>query len=69
MTLWPQVRTLSDMLSSKERAALSNPDWVGMIEQVIASTGRIFVGTYWSTFTGYIMRMRGYKVEIKSILW
>jgi hypothetical protein len=32
-----------------------------MIEQVICAQGRIFVGTYWSTFSGYIMRMRGYK--------
>jgi hypothetical protein len=31
-----------------------------MLEQVVASRGRAFVGVWWSTFTGYIMRMRGY---------
>ena len=39
---------------------LPNPNWIGMIEQVISSHGRVFHGTYWSTFTGFIIRMRGY---------
>jgi hypothetical protein len=34
-----------------------------MVEQVVAAQGKVFVGTYWSTFTGFIMRMRGYKVK------
>jgi hypothetical protein len=33
----------------------------GMLEQLVASRGRIFVGTYFSTFTGYINRLRGYR--------
>ena len=37
-----------------------NPNWIGMIEQIIASHGEIFYGTYLSTFTHYIIRMRGY---------
>jgi hypothetical protein len=55
------VRTLGDFLTKKELQGLANPDWVGMIEQVVASRGRVFVGTYWSTFTGFIVRMRGYR--------
>lgn len=31
-----------------------------MIEVIIASRGRVFVGTYYSTFSGYITRLRGY---------
>mmetsp|Transcript_14977 Transcript_14977/g.21928 ORF Transcript_14977/g.21928 Transcript_14977/m.21928 type:complete len:92 (+) Transcript_14977:119-394(+) len=31
-----------------------------MLDQLIASKGRTFVGTFYSTFTGYINRMRGY---------
>ncbi len=34
-----------------------------MLDQIIASKGRTFVGTYYSTFTGYINRMRGYHAE------
>lgn len=32
----------------------------GMIDQVVCTRGQIFVGTWFSTFTGYITRMRGY---------
>jgi hypothetical protein len=33
---------------------------LGMIEVIVASRGRVFVGTYYSTFSGYISRIRGY---------
>lgn len=33
---------------------------IGMIDQVVCTRGEIFVGTWFSTFTGYITRMRGY---------
>jgi hypothetical protein len=33
----------------------------GMLEQLVASRGRVFAGTYFSTFTGYINRLRGYR--------
>jgi hypothetical protein len=37
-----------------------NTNYYGMVDQLIASRGRTFFGTYYSTFTGYINRMRGY---------
>mmetsp|Transcript_5558 Transcript_5558/g.7106 ORF Transcript_5558/g.7106 Transcript_5558/m.7106 type:complete len:608 (+) Transcript_5558:254-2077(+) len=38
-----------------------NTNYYGMLDQLIASKGRIFFGTYFSTFTGYVNRMRGYS--------
>ena len=32
-----------------------------MLDQLIAARGRTFFGTWMSTFTGYINRMRGYS--------
>mmetsp|Transcript_50983 Transcript_50983/g.58943 ORF Transcript_50983/g.58943 Transcript_50983/m.58943 type:complete len:593 (-) Transcript_50983:75-1853(-) len=54
-----KVRFLSDY---EELAGLSNldPNFVGMIDQVVASKARDFVGTYFSSFSAYIGRMRGY---------
>lgn len=40
-----------------------NQNNFGMLDQLIASKGRVFFGTYYSTFSGYIHRMRGYHVE------
>lgn len=37
-----------------------DPNLTGMVEQIIASGARTFVGTYFSTFTAFITRMRGY---------
>lgn len=37
-----------------------DPNWMGMIDMVVASRGRAFCGTYRSTFSGYINRLRGY---------
>ena len=34
-----------------------------MLEQLIASRGKVFVGTFYSTFTGYINRVRGYHSQ------
>ena len=34
--------------------------FLGMIDTIIASHGRTFSGTWWSTFSGYVNRMRGY---------
>jgi len=40
-----------------------NTNYYGMLDQLIASKGRTFVGTFHSTFTGYINRMRGYHSQ------
>jgi hypothetical protein len=37
-----------------------NTNYYGMLDQIIAAKGRVFFGTWHSTFTGYINRMRGY---------
>ena len=37
-----------------------DPNFLGMVDTIIASHGRTFAGTWFSTFTGYINRMRGY---------
>jgi hypothetical protein len=40
-----------------------NPNYFGMIDQLVASTGEVFVGTFYSTFSGYINRLRGYRAQ------
>lgn len=41
-----------------------NTNFFGMLDQRIASRGDIFIGCYYSTFTGYINRMRGYHHQL-----
>jgi GDP-fucose protein O-fucosyltransferase len=36
-----------------------NTNYYGMIDQLVASRGDVFLGCWHSTFTGFIMRMRG----------
>lgn len=40
-----------------------NTNMYGMLDQLVASRGRVFYGTYLSTFTGFINRMRGYHAD------
>jgi len=40
-----------------------NTNFYGMMDQLIASRGRIFFGCWFSTFTGYITRLRGYRSQ------
>eukprot|EP00934_Nitzschia_sp_Nitz4_P007095 Nitzschia sp. Nitz4//scaffold284_size24204//366//2431//NITZ4_008411-RA/size24204-augustus-gene-0.2-mRNA-1//1//CDS//3329545673//7085//frame0 len=40
-----------------------NSNYYGMIDQIVASRGRIFFGCWFSTFTGYINRLRGYFAD------
>lgn len=35
----------------------------GMIDQLVSSRGRLFFGCWFSTFTGYITRLRGYHSQ------
>ena len=46
----------------KEIAGLDKLDdsFLGVVDTIVASKGRLFVGTWFSTFSGYINRMRGY---------
>ena len=37
-----------------------DPNFTGMVDVIIASRGREFVGTYFSSFSAYIGRLRGY---------
>lgn len=37
-----------------------DPNYMGMIDTIVASRGRAFAGTWFSTFSGYIIRLRGY---------
>ena len=54
-----KIRYLDDYF---ELAGLKgiNPNYLGMIDQIVCTRGKMFVGTWFSTFTGYITRMRGY---------
>jgi hypothetical protein len=38
-------------------------NYYGMIDQLVASRGRTFFGCWFSTFTGYINRIRGYHSD------
>ena len=38
-----------------------------MIDQLIASRGRVFMGCFYSTFTGYINRLRGYHADAAKL--
>eukprot|EP00537_Pseudo-nitzschia_pungens_P012790 CAMPEP_0172383614 /NCGR_PEP_ID=MMETSP1061-20121228/1479_1 /TAXON_ID=37318 /ORGANISM="Pseudo-nitzschia pungens, Strain cf. pungens" /LENGTH=780 /DNA_ID=CAMNT_0013111923 /DNA_START=163 /DNA_END=2505 /DNA_ORIENTATION=- len=40
-----------------------NTNYFGMIDQLLASRGDIFFGCWFSTFTGYINRLRGYHAD------
>eukprot|EP00903_Cladosiphon_okamuranus_P015678 g14476.t1 len=54
-----RVKFMSDYY---ERAGVSelNPNLLGMLDQIIASHGRTFTGCWLSTFTAYILRLRGH---------
>jgi len=39
-----------------------NTNYYGILDQLIASKGNIFFGTWWSSLTGYANRMRGYYI-------
>jgi hypothetical protein len=56
---FPQVKFLDDYMDYADLRSV-NPNYLGMIDQIICSRGDYFVGTWFSTFTGYITRMRGY---------
>ena len=42
-------------------------NFYGMIDQLVASRSRIFFGCWFSTFTGYINRLRGYHADFRRL--
>jgi hypothetical protein len=42
-------------------------NYYGMLDQLVASRGEIFWGAFYSTFTGYINRIRGYHAQKDSL--
>ena len=44
-----------------------SPNFYGMMDQLIASKGRAFFGSYLSPFTGYINRIRGYHSQKEKL--
>lgn len=67
-TRWPNVRFLDDYF---EMAGLKeiNPNFLGMIDAMVCTRGEQFIGTWFSTFTGYITRMRGYMDYPDETTW
>lgn len=56
-----ELRFLSDIASRAHLAGhLSNHIQRGVVEQIICANAHTFIGTPYSTFTGYITRMRGF---------
>lgn len=39
-----------------------NTNYYGMIDQLVSYKSRVFYGTWWSTLSGYVNRMRGYYI-------
>ena len=46
--------------SSLKLRQYPDPNYFPLVEQIVASRGRIFIGTFYSTFSAYITRLRGY---------
>jgi hypothetical protein len=40
--------------------------FLGMVDQLVAAKGETFIGTYYSTFSGYINRLRGYHAQYRK---
>jgi GDP-fucose protein O-fucosyltransferase len=40
-----------------------NTNFYGMIDQLVGTRSRVFFGCWFSTFTGYMMRLRGYHAD------
>uniref|UniRef100_A0A7S3DMJ3 Uncharacterized protein n=1 Tax=Entomoneis paludosa TaxID=265537 RepID=A0A7S3DMJ3_9STRA len=54
-----EVRFLDDYWDLAGLSGL-DPNYMGMIDTIVASRARAFAGTWFSTFSGYINRLRGY---------
>lgn len=63
-----EVRFLDDYWDMAKLGTLDS-NFLGMIDTIVASHGRAFAGTWFSTFTGYINRMRGYLGHSMNNSW
>lgn len=63
-----RVVTLSDPAVYQAAAAHAGQfkDWQGMVDMIICSRAREFLGTWGSTFSGYIQRLRGYMPDVPN---
>lgn len=62
---FPKVRFMEDYWELADLGNV-NPNILGMIDQLVCTRGTTFVGTWFSTFTGFITRMRGYMGYLDS---
>jgi len=56
---WPKLKFLDDYMDMAQLKDI-NPNFLGMIDATVCTRGEQFIGTWFSTFSGYITRMRGY---------
>lgn len=54
-----ELRFLDDFLA-RGHLKHANPNYHGMVESIVCARADLFAGTFFSTFTGYIHRLRGY---------
>lgn len=57
---YPHLYFLSDFDNILDTTPGFEPFMMKQVDQIVASHGRRFVGTYMSTFSAYILRLRGY---------
>jgi hypothetical protein len=67
-TRLPRLRFMDDYFKDAGLDKI-NPNFLGMIDQVVAARGQYFIGTWFSTFTAYITRMRGYYGLHDHTVW
>jgi hypothetical protein len=63
-----ELRFLDDYWDVAKLGDLDS-NFLGMVDTIVASHGRTFAGTWFSTFTGYINRMRGYVGHSMQNSW
>jgi hypothetical protein len=63
-----ELRFLDDYWDIAKLGDLDS-SFLGMVDTIVASHGRTFAGTWFSTFTGYINRMRGYVGHSMQNSW